>query len=145
MDAGVRIGLGLVVPLAELRFRASRAAGPGGQHVNTTDSRVELRWDLARSPSVTPEQRERLRARLGRRVNRDGELVMTCGLERSQRRNRELLLERFARVLAAALARPRARVATGPTAASRERRLRAKRNRAGRKRNRGRPDDGDGV
>ena len=140
MSRGLRVAPDLAVPLEELRWRASRASGPGGQHVNTTDSRVELRWDLERSPSLAPAQRERLRARLGRRVNRQGELVLTCATERSQHRNRRLLLARFAALLRAALARPRARVASAPSAASRERRLRQKRARADRKRDRGRPE-----
>ncbi len=140
MTEDVVITPDLSVRAAELRFRASRASGPGGQHVNTTDTRVELRWDMENSASLTPALRERLRARLGRRVNREGELVLTCATERSQHRNRVLLLARFAALLRAALACRRSRVATAPSSASRERRLRQKRGRAARKQARGRPD-----
>ncbi len=136
MSRVVRVNARLEIPWSELSFAASRASGPGGQHVNTTDSRIELRWRPAGSAALSGEQRERLLARLGGRLNRRGELVLACAQERSQHRNREIVLERFAALLRQALAVRRPRRPTAPSASSRERRLDAKRRRAAVKRRR---------
>ena len=140
---GLPITSGVVIPADELRFRASRAGGPGGQHVNTADTRVELRWSVRDSRALDPAQKERVTLRLGKRVNRDGELVLTCAVERSQHRNRTLVTERFVALLKTALARRRRRVPTAPGPAAHERRLQTKRVRANRKRGRGRTGDED--
>jgi ribosome-associated protein len=108
-------------------LRASRSSGPGGQHANVTASRIEASFDVRASPSLSEVQRERLLARVGARV------VAVAQDERSQARNRELALERLAERLRRALAVPRTRRPTRPTAASRERRLAAKRRAATRK------------
>jgi ribosome-associated protein len=131
------------IPLSELRFAASRASGPGGQHVNKTDTRIELRWNLLGSPSLNEEQRARLAARFAKRLNREGELVVVCAAERSQHRNRQIAIERFAGLLRTALTPRKRRVETAPTAASRTRRLSAKRKRADTKRSRTAPEDED--
>jgi ribosome-associated protein len=132
---GLRIADELTIPLAEVTVRASRSSGPGGQHANVTASRVEASFDVLASPTLSEAQRERLLARAGPRVAaiaQDG---------RSQARNRELALARLSERLARALAVPRSRRATRPTAASRERRLAGKRRDAERKRERRPPED----
>ena len=129
----------LAIPMEELEWRFTASGGPGGQHANTANTRVELRFDVAASPSLEPQQRARLLARFGpvvRVVARD---------ERSQARNRDLAVERLAARLAAALTRPRSRRPTRPTRASQERRVGEKRRQGQRKRdraaNRAVPDD----
>ena len=135
----VRITPEVAVPVAELEFRASRSSGPGGQGVNTTDSRVELRFDLAGSPSLSDEAKELALRRLGPRVDSGGVLRVVSQTSRSQLANRRAAIERFAELLAAALATPRARRPTRPTAASAVRRVESKRRRSATKRLRGRP------
>jgi ribosome-associated protein len=131
----LRVNRELAIPLAEVELRASRSSGPGGQHANVTASRIEAVFDVEASGSLTPAQRERLLARLGPRV------TAVAQDARSQARNRELALQRLRGKLADALRVPKRRRPTRPTAASRERRLRAKRHRSERKRARRRPGD----
>jgi ribosome-associated protein len=131
----------LVLPAGELHWRFSRASGPGGQGVNTTDSRVELSFDVARSPSVPEPLRERALARLGGRLV-DGVLTITASEFRSQLRNRDAARERLAETLRGATAPdPPKRRPTRPTKGSTRRRLDAKTRRGQIKRLRGRPDD----
>ena len=130
----LRVNGQLEIPLAEVTLRTSRSSGPGGQHANVTASRVEAVFDVASSPSLSEPQRERLLARAGPRV------VAVAQDSRSQARNRELALERLASRLRQALAVPRARRPTRPTAASRAQRLEEKR-RAGRRKLERRPPD----
>jgi ribosome-associated protein len=130
MGEVVRVTPEVAIPVEELQFRASRASGPGGQGVNTTDSRVELRFDLAGSPSLPPAAKARALRRLGARVDAGGTLRVVAQAQRSQLANRRAATERFAELLAAALAVPRARRPTRPTAAARAGRLAAKRRRA---------------
>ena len=139
MSEVIRITPEVVVPVAELEFRASRSSGPGGQGVNTTDSRVELRFDLAGSPSLSEEAKELALRRLGPRLDSGGVLRVVAQAQRSQLANRRAAVERFAELLAAALATPRARRPTRPTRASTARRVEAKRRRSATKRLRGRP------
>jgi ribosome-associated protein len=137
----VRVRPGVVIPAAELTWRFSRSSGSGGQHVNTTDSRVELSWDLERSDVLTARQRALARRRLGAALV-DGTITVTASERRSQLRNREAAMERLADVVAAAIAPPPPpRKATRPTKASRQRRLDAKRRRGDTKRLRRPPDD----
>ena len=124
------------IPLAELSFRATRSGGPGGQHVNTSSTRVELWWSLATSPSLTEEERTRARARLGARVTDDGWLRVVAAATRSQARNRQAAVERFAELLASALHVSRSRRATRPSRAVKERRLQEKKRQGERKRER---------
>jgi ribosome-associated protein len=131
----VRITADLAIPLAEITVRASRSSGPGGQHANVTASRVEASFDVLGSRSLSESQRERVLARVGPR------LVAIAQDERSQARNRELALTRLSERLARALAVPKRRRATRPTAASRERRLAAKRRGTERKRERRPPEE----
>ena len=139
MAEGIRITPEVAIPVAELEFRASRASGPGGQGVNTTDSRVELRFDLAGSPSLSDEAKELALRRLGPRVDSSGVLRVFAQAQRSQLANRRAAMERFAELLAAALATPRARRPTRPTRASTARRVESKRRRSATKRLRDRP------
>ena len=139
MAEGIRITPEVAIPVAELEFRASRASGPGGQGVTTTDSRVELRFDLAGSPSLSDEAKELALRRLGPRVDSGGVLRVVAQAQRSQLANRRAAMERFAELLAAALATPRARRPTRPTRASTARRVESKRRRSATKRLRDRP------
>ena len=123
-----------VIPLSELRWRFSRSGGPGGQHANTSDTRAEVIFDVERSPSLGPRQRDRLLAKLGPEVR------VVASDERSQTRNRELALGRLRERIGDALHVDRPRTATRPTRASKERRLADKRRNAERKRDR-RPGD----
>ena len=130
---------GLVIPDAELIERFSRAGGPGGQGVNTTDSRVELRWDLAGSAALSEAQRERLLARLESRLV-GGQLVIVASEHRAQLQNRSAARARLAQLLTDALAPPPpARRPTRPSRAAQQRRLDEKRRRGDLKANRGRP------
>ena len=135
----IRVTPEVAVPVAELEFRASRASGPGGQGVNTTDSRVELRFDLAGSPSLPPEAKERALRRLGPRLDSGGVLRVVAQAQRSQLANRRAAMERFAELLAAALYTPRPRRPTRPTRAAAARRVETKRRRSATKRLRERP------
>lgn len=116
----------LFLPRAELGYRASRAGGPGGQHVNTSSTRVELIWDVAGSPSLTEPQRERIREKLANRISGEGVLLLAEGGSRSQHQNKEAVTERLVELLRQALHTPRPRRKTRPTRASRERRRQAK-------------------
>ena len=129
----VRVSSTLVIPASELSWRFSRSGGPGGQHANTADTRAEVRFDIASSPSLGPRQRARLLERFG------DELRVVADDERSQARNRELALRRLCDRLADALRVERPRRPTKPTAASVQRRLEAKRRRSTRKADRRRP------
>lgn len=132
--AGIAVNGSLTIPRAELTERFSRSSGPGGQGVNTTDSRVELSWDVDRSAVLSGVQRERVAARLGHRLA-DGVLTVTASEHREQRRNRDAAAHRLAVLVADAVAPPaRARRATRRTRGAQERRLEAKKQRSATKR-----------
>jgi ribosome-associated protein len=132
----VRVSDRLTIPAAELAWRFSRSSGPGGQGVNTTDSRVELSWDLAGSQMLPTALRERALERLGPRLV-NGVLTITASEHRSQLRNREAAAARLAALVAGAIAPPpRARRATRPSRGSVERRIGAKKRRGEIKRGR---------
>ena len=136
MPDDVRVNDRLIIPAAELSWRFSRAGGPGGQGVNTTDSRVELSWDLGGSDLLPPALKERAAARLAGRLT-NGVLVVTASEHRSQLRNREAAAARLAALVAGAIAPPpRTRRATRPSRGAVERRLTAKKHRSETKRNR---------
>jgi ribosome-associated protein len=124
---------GLAIPSAELRFRFSRSSGPGGQHVNRSETRVELLFDVARSPSLTEEQRARVTHRLAGYVDGEGTMHVVSSATRSQLENRADATARFQALLAAALRPRKRRTPTRPNAASRERRLAEKRTRSAHK------------
>jgi len=136
VDDGLRVTDRLVVPAVELRERFSRSSGPGGQGVNTTDSRVELSFDLGRSPSVPETLRERALTRLAGRLV-DGVLTVTASEHRAQLANREAARERMAALLREAVAPPpKARRPTRPSRGAKERRLAEKKRQSQRKRDR---------
>lgn len=141
MAGPLRVTRSVVVPEREMQWRFSRSSGPGGQSVNTTDSRVELSLDVGTTTALGPVQRARAMERLADRLV-DGVLTVTASDHRSQLRNREAALERLAEILAAAIAPPPPR--RRPTRASRgsiERRLADKKRRARTKRLRRADDD----
>jgi len=121
------------IPLSELEWRFTGSGGPGGQHANTSNTKVEVRFDIERSPSLGPRQRSRLLERLGPVVR------VVASDERSQTRNRDLAVDRLRRRLADALHVDRPRRATAPSAAARRRRVESKKKRADVKRLRRRP------
>jgi len=130
-----------LVPESELEIRATRAGGPGGQHVNKASTRIEVVWDMRGSPSLSDAQRARLLTRLATRIDGQGRLRIVSDATRSQRRNLETAVARLREIVQEALKVPKPRKATRPTRASVERRLDAKRRRARRKIERSRPDD----
>jgi ribosome-associated protein len=131
----IRVTRSVVIPRSEIELRFSRSSGPGGQHAQKSDTRVDARFDVLASTALTDAQKRRVVARAGpvlRAVAQD---------ERSQWRNRELAVERLVESLRDALRVERRRVATKPSARARERRLEEKRRRSERKRLRRPPDD----
>jgi ribosome-associated protein len=128
---------GLTIPATEVQEKFSASGGPGGQHANKTATRVELRFDIAGSPSLSEHQRNRLIERFG------PELRVVVDEERSQLRNRAIARERLAARLASALVPARPRRATRPTKGSKTRRLEAKRQRGETKQTRRRPSSDD--
>ncbi|MFP4149162.1 MAG: alternative ribosome rescue aminoacyl-tRNA hydrolase ArfB [Nitriliruptoraceae bacterium] len=140
--ADVQLPGGVRIPEAELHLRASRSGGPGGQHANTSDTKVELRWSVRETTALSEAQRARLTDRLASRLTADGELILTAREHRSQHRNREAVLARFRAIVGEALTPPRTRRRTRPTRASKERRLEAKRRRSELKRLREPPTPG---
>jgi ribosome-associated protein len=133
MPRWLRVSPSCRIDLREVEVHVSRSGGPGGQHANTSDTAVDVSFDVAASRSLGPRQRARLLARLGPVVR------ARASDSRSQARNRALALERLAARLAAGLRQPRARRPTAPSAAARRGRLEAKRRRSDQKRSRTRP------
>ncbi len=127
----------LAIPLSEIELRPSRSSGPGGQHANVTESRIEAVFEIEASGTLSDEQKRRLTHRFGPRVSAVAQDA------RSQMRNRELALNRLGARIAAGLARQRPRKATKPGRSARERRLQSKRRRSDVKRTRRRPSADD--
>lgn len=140
-DDGIVVSPTLTIPQSELIFRASRAGGPGGQHVNTSSTRIELLWDLTHSTVVDDTVRARLLEKLASRLDAEGMVRVVASDRRSQRQNREAAADRLAALVRQALVVKRKRRATRPTAASREQRLAEKKHRGERKRDRKRDFD----
>ena len=140
MPGDLTVGGRVVIPAAELGWRFSRSSGPGGQSVNTSDSRAELSWDLAASTALSPTQRQRAIDRLSGRLV-DGVLTVAASEHRSQLRNRVAAETRLVAAVAEAIAPPpRQRRPTRPSKRSQERRIAAKKRRGEIKRLR-RPDE----
>jgi ribosome-associated protein len=141
VDDDLRVTDAVTIPRSELGWRFSRSSGPGGQSVNTTDSRVELRFDLAATSALPPSLQVRALDRLAGRLV-DGNIVIVAAEQRSQLQNRRAAEARLIALLAAAVAPPpRARRGTKPSRGSVERRLNAKKRRSQTKRDRRPPDD----
>lgn len=136
-DPWMLAGPNLRIPRAEVSFRATRAGGPGGQHVNTSSTRVELWWNLEESAAPSEAQRTVLRERLARRLDGEGWLRLVEAGSRSQLRNREAAEKRFLALLEAALKPRKVRKPTRVPRSEKARRLEGKRLRAGIKRLRG--------
>jgi ribosome-associated protein len=142
-DNSLVISPDLRIPLSELQYRTSRSGGPGGQHVNTSSTRVEVTWNVANSPSLRPEQRTRLLQELATRLDTEGQLRLVSSGTRSQLRNKEDVTDRLRSTVAAALVVPKKRKPTKPSRAAKAARLAAKRKRAATKRQRQAPGGDD--
>ncbi|MCJ1673882.1 MULTISPECIES: alternative ribosome rescue aminoacyl-tRNA hydrolase ArfB [unclassified Rathayibacter] len=141
VGADLEVSARLTIPASELQWRFSRSSGPGGQHVNTSDSRVQLTWSVTESAALTDDQRERLLQRLAQRLV-SGAITVTVSQERSQLRNREVALTTLRDLVAAALAPPAApRRPTRPTRGSGRRHLASKQQRSATKQQRRRPTE----
>ncbi|WP_222869360.1 alternative ribosome rescue aminoacyl-tRNA hydrolase ArfB [Roseobacter fucihabitans] len=127
----------------ELSENFIRSSGPGGQNVNKVSSAVELRFEAARSPSLSEVVKVRLKRLAGRRWTTEGALVIQCDETRSQARNRDIARDRLAELIQKALVAPKRRIATKPTFGSKKRRLKAKKTRGDVKALRGRVDPDD--
>ena len=133
----------VTIPGEELDYQASRASGPGGQHVNKADTRIQVRWNVTESRALGPIQRQRVLRALAARLTGAGEIVLASDTHRSQRRNREEVDRRLAQLVREALVPPKPRRRTRPTAASRRKRIEDKKRRSQRKRDRGKRHDPD--
>ena len=133
---GVRVNESVVIPRDELVARASRSGGAGGQHVNTSSTRIELVWNVAASRALTDEQRERLLQKLSSRLDGERNLRVVASDRRSQRQNRESAEERMTELVRQALIVPKKRRPTKPTRAAKQARLESKRRISDKKRER---------
>jgi ribosome-associated protein len=138
-SAILNVTAALSIPRSEIQYRATRAGGAGGQHVNTSSTRIELLWDLNNSVAVSDEQRERLRTKLAARLDSDGMVRVVASDRRSQGQNKQAADERLVALVKNALHIAKTRRATKPTRAAKERRLTEKKKHSDKKRER-RPD-----
>ena len=122
----LEISQNIIIQDEELSFKAVRASGPGGQHVNTTSSAVQLRFDAASSPAIRPAMLQRLKAAAGRRMDSNGVLTLRAESHSSQHRNKEEAIERLSSLLRTVEKPKKYRVKTKPSKASNERRLKSK-------------------
>ncbi len=135
-DDGLVVDGDHVIARDELEIRATRSGGPGGQHVNVTSTRIEIRWNPLRSRALSDEERLRISRKLRSRLDREGFLRVVASDTRSQRQNRELAEARLAQLVRRALVVPKPRKPTRPSRAAREARLAEKRRRSEKKRKR---------
>ncbi|MCY7379889.1 MAG: aminoacyl-tRNA hydrolase [Gemmatimonadaceae bacterium] len=141
-DGVLQLSETLAIPRAELVYRASRAGGAGGQHVNTSSTRIELLWNVRDTQALDEAQRARVAGKLASRLDGDGWLRVVSSARRSQLQNREAAEDRLVALIAAALVVPRTRKATKPSRGAKESRLAEKKKRGDTKRQR-RPDSFD--
>jgi ribosome-associated protein len=137
-QASLEVRGGLRVPLSEVKVRFSRSSGPGGQNVNKTSTRVELRFNVLRSAALSDAEKERITSTLAARIDGAGWLRIVEQRSRSQTRNRELALQKLRDLLRSGLRKPRSRVPTRPSRAAQEKRIQAKKRKSETKRWRGR-------
>ena len=126
MSSVLHITSSVQIPLSELRFRTSRSSGPGGQNVNKLETRVELVFDVASSPSLSEDQKNILFTHLASRIDARGVLHISSQKSRSQWENKQLVIEKLVSILHGALKVRRKRVKTSPTHSSKERRVQSK-------------------
>jgi len=143
MEQDLEIGGGIVIPGSELWFTASRSGGPGGQHVNTTASKVTLYWNLAATVALDSDQIQKAGEHLKNRINRDGVLQIHVSDERSQHQNRAVARQRLADLIRQAIRPEKDRVSTKPGRASKQKRLDDKKKRGEIKRFRRTPGEND--
>lgn len=137
----IRITNRVRIPASEIALSYVRSSGPGGQHVNKTASKVQLRWNARTSTALSDEDRAFLERRLESKLTKEGELLVASERHRDQGRNVDDVLERFTLIVRRAIRRPTPRKKTRPSRASRERRLAEKRRRSDRKRQRRTPPE----
>ena len=135
-DGVLQVNGSVSIPRHELQYRASRAGGAGGQHVNTSSTRIELLWNVATSQALDDAARARVTSKLSSRLDAEGNVRVVSSARRSQGQNREAAEERLAELVRGALTVPRSRKKTRPTRASKEARLGEKRRRSETKRQR---------
>lgn len=135
-DRVIEVNSNVGIPRSELQVRATRAGGAGGQHVNTSSTRIELVWNIANSTAVSDEQRARLMTKLGSRLDATGALRVVASDRRSQQQNRAAAEDRLAEVVRKALIVPKKRRPTKPSKASKERRISEKKRRGETKKHR---------
>lgn len=129
MENDVPIKNGIVIPGHEIEITASRAGGPGGQHVNKASTRITVRWNVKNTRALNDEQKERVLQKLHTRLTSDGDLILHSSASRSQQQNKEMALARLAQEIRKALHVPKKRMATGISTAVKEARLHAKKQR----------------
>ena len=134
--APLRVTSRVSIPRSELQYKATRSGGAGGQHVNTSSTRIELLWDLPGSTAVTDDERQRLHAKLAARLDSDGMVRVVASDRRSQAQNRQAADERLVALVKHALAVAKKRRPTKPTRSSKEERLAQKKRHSDKKRNR---------
>ena len=132
----LEVGPGVVIPRWELEVRATRSGGAGGQHVNTSSTRIEVRWNVVQTPVLDDETRARVLARLASRIDGEGWIRVVSSARRSQQQNREAAEKRLIQLVGAALAVQKRRRPTRPTHASKEARIAEKKRRSETKRRR---------
>jgi ribosome-associated protein len=137
----LRVAGHIEIPDAEIEVRASRSGGPGGQHVNTSSTRVEARWNVDATEVLSAEEKARVRAKLGQRVDTSGTIRVVASESRSQTRNREIATTRLVELVRSALTVPKKRKATRPSRAAKEKRLSEKKRRSEQKKRRRELDD----
>jgi ribosome-associated protein len=135
-DGALELSAALAIPRGELVYRASRAGGAGGQHVNTSSTRIELLWNVRQTQALDTEQRARVETKLASRLDGDGWLRVVSSARRSQGQNREAAEERLIALIRGALVVPKRRKATKPSRGAKEARLAEKKKRGDTKRQR---------
>ena len=133
---GVFVTNALTIPRAELTYRATRSGGAGGQHVNTSSTRIELLWDVENSSAISADERDRLKTKLASRRTAEGMVRVVASERRSQAQNRAAAEHRLAELVRRALEVPKKRKPTKPSRASKEKRLTDKKRHSERKKNR---------